>query len=101
LSECGCLLIASDAPDGKWDAKELQHRRTEIALAVAHLRQYWARDAKQLQELGVPRTRPNVEQHGSRGIRRVGDVQRPGRELIDEEAVDRAETHFAPRGALG
>ena len=96
LAEERRLLVARDARDG--------NRRAEMrCLAIdlggrAHLRQHGARNAEEREQVVVPVAGVDVEEHGARGVARVGDVNAPAGELPDKPRVNRAERQLAALG---
>ena len=91
----GSLLIAGDASDRDRRAEMLGFGHTEIVLAVAKLRQNFARDGEAVEKPVVPCARPDVVEHGAGGVARFDRMHLAAGQLEQEKAVDRAEAHLA------
>ena len=82
-------LIGMAAP--KWAGSA----QTEIVLAVAELRENFARDGEAVEKPVVPCARPDVVEHGAGGVARFDRMNLATGQLEQEKAVDRAEAHLA------
>ena len=68
---------------------------TEIVLAVAKLRENFARDGKAVEKPVVPCATPDVVEHGAGGVARLDCMHLAAGQPEQEKAIDRAEAHLA------
>jgi len=92
------LLIARHATDGQGRAEPVGVGGAEFGAGRQGVRQQAARNAQQFEQLVIPFTRVDVEQHGARRVAVVGHVACAARELPDQPAVHGAEGELAPFG---
>ena len=98
LPEGRRLLVARHAGNGNRPAEQFRVGLAEIVGAVEHPRQHGARHAEQRQQFVVPILGMDVEQHGARGVGRVGRMHAPAGQVVDQETVDGAEAQLATLG---
>jgi hypothetical protein len=91
-------MVTGDAGDRH---RVAQQRGLAVAKYVArgkHLRQHAVGHAQQAEQGVVPAVCADVEEHRARGVRHVGGVHLPARELPQQPAVDGTEGELALRG---
>ena len=82
LTEKGCLLIARNARNGN---RRVEQRGFAIHLTgIANLRQHRARDSEQFQQIVIPVSLAQVEEHRARGIRGIGHMRTTTGEIPDQ-----------------
>ena len=96
LSKEGRLLITSDPRDGN-------RRAEQIALAInfaggTDLRQYSGWHTEDAEQLFVPISSANVEEHCAGGIARISHVLPSASEIPDEPGIDRAKSQLSSLG---
>ena len=89
LAEERRLLVAGDSRDRDPSAEKLG--LGDRAARVDDLRQDLARHPEELEQLVVPLEALEAEEHGARGVRDVGGVNRAAGQLPEEPGVDGAE----------
>ncbi len=99
LAEERRLLVPGDAGDRDGCAEDVGGGGPVDLGRRAHLRQDLARHVEQPEQFVVPRAGGDVVEHRTRGVARVGDVERALRELPDQPGVHRAEGELAARRA--
>ena len=76
--------------------ESLDGRLAKDGIAGQHTGHHRAGYAEEAQQVVVPVHGVNVEEHGARGVRRVGGVNFPLGELPDEPCVDGSHEQVAP-----
>jgi hypothetical protein len=99
LPDQGRLLVAGECGDRHRRAEQSGRRAAEIGGGVADFGKDRARDAARVEQLVVPVEPPNVEQHRTCRVGRIGRMQPAAGEPPQQKAVDRAEEDFAVNGA--
>src|SRR5262249_9510342 len=95
LTEQGRLLVAGDSGDRGLAEAELVRDPAVDLTRPAHLREHRGRNAEQLEQVVVPPAGVDVEQHRSRGVARVGQVQPAAGQLPDEPGINGPERQLA------
>ena len=85
------LLIACHATNGNGSAEQSGIGFAKIPGTITHFWQNGFRDTKQAQQISIPNTAPDIEQHGARGIGGIRRMHAPTRQAPEQKTIHRTE----------